>query len=297
MATAIARALTSNGAGAAERRWLNLHERAILGFFLALAGLGLWRSIAPWHLAVLLLVPATVWWLLRFGSQTPRPWVGVVREWVSLGMILPAYWVVEWFRQPYSTKWQAAWLHWDHWLLHDAGLKRGVEALGGLMPLVLETAYLLLYAIPATSLALLYTFGERRRVNRFFEVLFLGTLTAYALLPLLPVQSPRVAFAGQDLPLFNGFPRSLNVWLLDHLDISTSVFPSGHVAVAFSSALGMMRAVPRRKLLWLPVLGMALLIFVATIYGRYHYAADGLASIAIAAAAWWLSDRMRADAD
>ena len=36
---------------------------------------------------------------------------------------------------------------------------------------------------------------------------------------------------------------------------------------------------------------MEALVFMATIYGRYHYAADGLASIVLSVGAWRLSRR------
>ena len=75
------------------------------------------------------------------------------------------------------------------------------------------------------------------------------------------------------------------------MDIGTSVFPSGHVAVAFSSAFGMLRAVRSRPGIWVPVFVVATLVYAATIYCRYHYAVDGLASIGIAALAWKVSGR------
>jgi membrane-associated phospholipid phosphatase len=95
-----------------------------------------------------------------------------------------------------------------------------------------------------------------------------------------------LAFPNQDLPHAASLWRHINVWLLDHCDISTSVFPSGHVAVAFSSAFGLLRAIPERRWVWLSFLAAAVVVFTATIYGRYHYAADGIASIAISVVAW-----------
>ena len=115
----------------------------------------------------------------------------------------------------------------------------------------------------------------------------LGTLLAYALLPYFPVESPRIVFAGQDLPNVGTIWHTVNVWILDRLDISTSVFPSGHVAVAFSSAFGMKRALPERPEFFIGFLFAAVLVFLATIYGRYHYAADGVASIVISLATWF----------
>jgi membrane-associated phospholipid phosphatase len=180
-------------------------------------------------------------------------------------------------------------------LLYDFGMKAGVEGLGSTIPFVLELAYLLLYAFPPAALLTLNLIQQRSRIGRYLFVLFLGTFTAYLLLPVWPVSSPRLAYPGVDLPLFEGFPRNINVWVLDHLDILTSVFPSGHVAVAMSNAFGLLVAVPSRHKIWGAAFGAAGLVYAATIYGRYHYAMDGLASIGIATAAWrvgaWLDAR------
>src|SRR5256885_8462475 len=49
-----------------------------------------------------------------------------------------------------------------------------------------------------------------------------------------------------------------------HADIRTSVFPSGHVAAAFSAAFGMFTALPERKRIAGGMLVLALLIAAAT---------------------------------
>jgi membrane-associated phospholipid phosphatase len=132
----------------------------------------------------------------------------------------------------------------------------------------------------------IYRFGNRPAVHRYLFTLMLGTLTAYALLPHFPSVSPRIAFPGVDLPAFAGVWRQINVWLLDHADISTSVCPSGHVAVAFSTAFALLRALPARRALAAIYFAVAAAVFTATVYCRYHYAVDGAASICIAALAW-----------
>lgn len=126
-------------------------------------------------------------------------------------------------------------------------------------------------------------------MHRYLYTMLLGTLTVYALLPLLPVHGPHVVYPLADLPNVRGLGRGINVWILDHMDISTSVFPSGHVAVAFSSGLGMLAAVRERPWIWGGVMAAAVVVYVATVYCRYHYAVDGLASIAVVMAAWAVS--------
>jgi membrane-associated phospholipid phosphatase len=79
--------------------------------------------------------------------------------------------------------------------------------------------------------------------------------------------------------------RRMNLWILNHWDIHSSVLPSGHVAAAFSAAFAMRMAAPRRRALTGALLVVAVLVWVNTVYGRYHYAADGLAGLGVSAAA------------
>jgi membrane-associated phospholipid phosphatase len=215
-----------------------------------------------------------------------RPWSRVVREWIPLGLILVAYWQIDWFAGTALTRWQQVWLGWDRWILETMGLRAAVECAGGVLPGVLELVYFCLYFIPPACLFVLYATGRRARIGRFLTTALLGTFLAYALLPHFPSVSPLAAYPGLDLPHYSNLFRTLNGWFHANLDIATSVFPSGHVAVAFSAAFGLLRALPERRRLAVPFFAAAGLVLVATVYCRYHYAADGLASVAVSAFAW-----------
>lgn len=266
-------------------------ERVAVVFFLYLVGLAVFRHIGVWQTLLLLAMPAAICFLGRIEASRSTPLTRVVRDWLSMGLILAAYWSIGWFASPSLTERQAQWLGWDRMILGEWGLRAAVESAGPVIPSVLELLYLLLYAIPPICVCAIYWVGGRDRVHAFLYTLLLGTLAAYALLPLFPIHGPHVVYPASDLPTVFGLGRTLNVWVLDHMDIPTSVFPSGHVAVAYSAAFGMLRAVRTRPALWGSVFGVATLVYVATIYCRYHYAVDGLASIGIAAAAWLVSDR------
>ena len=70
-----------------------------------------------------------------------------------------------------------------------------------------------------------------------------------------------------------------------------------HVAGAFSAAFALLRLLPERRWVGWMLLALAVLIATATIYGRYHYAADALAGLAISVGAYWMGvagDRGRA---
>jgi len=294
----MASAVTDPSLGTAERTgWfqgIRAAERVAILFFLYLALLGMLRSATPAQRAAQWTMPFLIWVLCRFEHASSRPWSRVVREWLALGIILAGYWMLGWLASPTLTGWEATFESWDHTLLNRFGFEGAVESAGTFVPSVLEVVYLLLYTIPPCCLGVIYLCGARPAVYRFLFTLLLGTFATYALLPLFPMHSPRVVYPLQDLPHLPGLARPINTWLLDHLDISTSVFPSGHVAVAFSSAFGLLHALRERPRIWITFFIVATLVYVATIYGRYHYAVDGLVSIVISGFAWFVVGKWEA---
>jgi len=259
-------------------------EKVALAYFIYLPCLGLIRRLSTGRVSFLAAVPLALWAIWKAQSRSVWRPLQIARDWWPLGLILAGYWAMGWFATPPRAALQAELVRFDRLLLCDAHLQAMIEAAGGFVPAVLETVYLFLYAIPPVCIGILYACGARSQVARFLLMLFAGTFATYALLPYVPVISPRLAFPGADLPHYSGISGKLTIWMLDRLDISTSVLPSGHVAVALSSALGMFAALPRRPVFGWGALGLAALVYLATIYCRYHYAVDGLISIVIVCA-------------
>ena len=273
----------------AQRTPWRAAEFVALTYFVYTAILASLHFRASTRTALAWMFPIILWALVRIESRNSRPWSRIVRDWAPLALILPGYWEMNWFRSESLVAWEHAWVGWDRVILEGWKLRSLLEVLGPPIPAMLEAAYLFLYTLPLLGIAALYISGRRDRVDRFLTTLLLGVFTSYALLPYFPSGSPRLAFPGTDLPTFGGIFRTANLWLLSRFDITTSVFPSGHVSVAFSVAFGSLRALPeRRRLIW-GFFGVAMAVYVATIYGRYHYAVDGLASMGIACLAWWVS--------
>jgi membrane-associated phospholipid phosphatase len=260
------------------------YEKVALAYFIYLPCLGLIRRLGIGALLLLASIPAALWVLWRVQSRSAWRPVEIARDWWPLGLILAGYWAMGWFATPPREALQAQLVRMDRLLLYDAHLQALIEAAGALGPAILGTVYLLLYAIPPACLGILYACGAHSRAPRFLLVVFAGTFATYALLPYVPVIAPRLAFPGADLPHYSGISQRLTIWLLDRFDISPSVLPSGHVAVALSSALGMFAALPRRPIFGWCVLGLAALVYLATIYCRYHYAVDGLISVVVVCA-------------
>jgi membrane-associated phospholipid phosphatase len=80
--------------------------------------------------------------------------------------------------------------------------------------------------------------------------------------------------------------RKWNFWLLDHYSVQACIFPSGHVAAVTAVALAVRRQATRLGVLFL---FFAASVAVATIYGRYHYAADAVAGVVVGVAAYQAS--------
>ena len=256
-------------------------EKVALAYFVYLPCLGLVERLSIGSLSLLASIPMALWVVLQAQARSNRKSIGVVRDWWPLSLILVGYWSMGWFATPPRAALQDELVRLDRLFLNGAHVRALVEAAGPFFPTTLETIYLLVYAIPPVCLGILYACGERSQAPRLLLLVFAGTFTVYALLPYVPVISPRLAFPKADLPHYNGTARGINTWLLDHLDISTSVLPSGHVAVALSSALGMVAALPRRPMVGRCAMGLAGLVYLATIYCRYHYGVDGLISIVL----------------
>ncbi len=226
--------------------------------------------------------------LVLLDSGKRRSVIGFIRDWLPLGLTVLAYREMGWLALPqHGHALEARWVVWDRVVLYR-GVKGAIEAFGPVLPSALEITYSLVYALAPFSVAVLYFYHRRDRMDRFLFIFVLGTLLCYAQYPWWPSEPPRVVFFGQDSPMYDTIFRRFNWWMLGNYGIHTSVFPSGHVAAAFSVAFGMRHAMPERKMVSRFLLTMALLITIATVYGRYHYLADAAAGFAVAVLAFGL---------
>jgi membrane-associated phospholipid phosphatase len=276
-------------ASAAESRSLRAGETVAILYFVYTAVLALVHRLALPFVVVAWLLPMALWALAAVETRYSRPWSRIARDWLPLALILAGYRELNWLAGPATSHWDNLWIGFDRLLFNQLELRAAIESFGKALPGTLEAVYLLLYTIPPLCMAALYLNGGRKNSGRFLFTLLLGTFAAYALIPYFPSASPRTAFPTEDLPHYASAWRSASVWLLDRYDISTGVFPSGHVAVAFSCGFGLLRAMPRKRWMWGGAFTAATLVFIATVYGRYHYAVDGLASLGISTVAWLVS--------
>ena len=211
-----------------------------------------------------------------------REFFSITRDWVPVGLTLVAYREMDWF-SPATRDYhlELRWVEWDRVLLYRGGLQHGIEALGAVVPAYLELCYLLVYAVGPFAVAVLYFQHHRERSDSVVFAYLLGTLLSYSMFPYFPSDPPRVVFGGSDMPHVVTALRRFNLWIVGGYGIHSSVFPSAHVSSAFSAAWGLLAYLPARKRYGLGMLIYAISVAVATIYGRYHYAADVAAGFVV----------------
>lgn len=272
-------------------------EWVLIGFFTYVALLSPAFRDRPHLKYQPLFVLIAIFMSLMLLARAPQTRViAVIRDWLPIGLTLAAFREMELFLPPhFDHHYETAWIRWDRLLLNEWHVRIAIESLGSLIPFYLELCYLLVYGLAAYCVAVLYAERQRASVDRFFTVYLLGTLTAYALFPFFPSQPPRVAFPGADAPSIMTWVRHANLFVLSKATIHVGVFPSAHVSSAFSSAWAMFLLLPKKKAFGWGLLCYALSVSVATVYGRYHYAADVLAGfgISLIAGALYLQFRGR----
>jgi len=265
-------------------------------------------AIAPWFqtrpslgtkpffqaIVVFGIIGAVAW----LEPRIPGYGVSWIRDWLPIGILFVAFRELDWFTPAnYPSHFEPRWLAWDHLLLSEQHLRALIESTGGLLPGYLELCYLLVYGVGVFGVAALWLTNHRERVNNFLLIYLSGTLLTYALIPFFPSLPPRFFAPQTDVPQVTSVFRDLNLWLLGLGTIHAGVFPSAHVASAFAAAWGLLLTLPERRRYGWGMLVFAASVSVATVYGRYHYAADAIAGFAVSAAALaGIAALMRADA-
>lgn len=272
-------------------RRLRACEWAIIGFFVYIAVISpafhlrsQLRSVPFFMAAAVIAILAAL--AYAEGRPQTRSFASYARDWMPLILVLAAYREMDWFTPRYSDHHlENLWVAWDRGVLHYSGVQFVIDHGGTWLPNLLELSYLLVYAVGPFAVASLYFMHRRPQMGKVLFLYVAGTLAAYGLFPYFPSSPPRTVFPGMDLPTSDTIVRRLNLFLVGDYGIHSSVFPSAHVSSAFSAAWAMLMYLPERKKLGWGVLIYAILVAIATVYGRYHYAVDALAGLGISVAA------------
>lgn len=155
--------------------------------------------------------------LVHLDRRKPRLALSVTRDAVTQILVVLAYREMGWFAQPHlDHALETAWMTWDRAVLRRGG-KSVIEALGPVLPSILEISYGLVYTLAPFGVAMLYMYRRHERVDQFLFLFTLAVLLCYGQFPFWHSDPPRVLFPGEDLPFYNTIFRRFNLWMLGNL--------------------------------------------------------------------------------
>ena len=229
--------------------------------------------------AIALVDIAVIWWVAQAGSAPGR----FIRDWSPAVQILLAYWLSGAFFLAPMAKIEAWLAAWDRRFFEELGA--GHLATRGPRWLLeyLEFAYLTVYVLVPGGFAVVYFLAPGADVDRYWTVVVAAELLCYAMLPWIQTRPPRALrlhCAIEDRPLAI---HRLNTFVLGLGSIQVNTFPSGHAAGSLATAFVVGLFVPTA---FVPLLVLAVSITIASVIGRYHYAADAVAGVIVAIAVW-----------
>jgi hypothetical protein len=166
----------------------------------------------------------------------------------------------------------------EAWLVRtDARWRRPVALSRTIVPL-LELSYLLCYVIVPIAFVIVWIDGTELDVDHFWTAVLLSGFLCYGSLPWLISRPPRALDRGTSQA---AGVRALNEFVLARVSHGMNTFPSGHVAVSVSAALGVLFVSPPAGL---ALLALACAIAAGAFVGRYHYGVDVAAGFLVGAA-------------
>jgi membrane-associated phospholipid phosphatase len=184
----------------------------------------------------------------------------------------------------------------DHWLIQFDFNLTGVHpsvwlaqfatsALNDAMQFAYMTYFLFLVILPA----ILYFEKDFTAFWTVMTATAVAHYSVYVIAVLFPIESPYFSLASlHSAPLAGGL-FTATIELIEHYGrVHGAAFPSAHVAGSMVAILAARRYKPWLYWICLPFF---LAMCVATVYGRYHYVADVIAGIAVAAIAWAAAER------
>lgn len=236
-------------------------------------------AIALIHLALIALIVALSRWRPR--SERVCGWLGTVRRWYPTLMFGFFFEEIGFIVHAIHPGW------FDHLLI------AADYSLFGVHPTVWIEQYAGYWMTEWLQLAytsyLLLTIGVgfhlwRKNNLRAFDVLVVSTATAYYLgyliFVLFPIESPHHTLAHLQTVKLEGGPfTALIDWIERYGRVHGGAFPSAHVSGATVALICAWRYARRWGIALTP---LVLSIYVATVYGRYHYVVDVFAGILMA---------------
>ena len=215
--------------------------------------------------------------MVRYSAALP----GVIHDWAPLLYISIGYYLTGLLFVAPSSRLETWLLDGDRRLFGDPTIRfaRWPPALTAYLDIVYMGCFLLLPG----GLVVLLAGGHAHEANRYWTVVAIADLGAFAPLAVFQTRPPwqiepaaTVSAAGT---------QRLAGLMVRHATTGANTFPSGHVSVSLAIALVVFGSMP---LAGLVLLALSLSIAVACVVGRYHYAIDVVAGAAWGLLAWIL---------
>jgi membrane-associated phospholipid phosphatase len=228
-------------------------------------------------LVVVMLMGAGILVLASIGDDG---WRRIVRDWAPGLYLLVGYWVPSLMVVALDERLERWLIDVDRRWFGTAlsAFERAPRLIGE----ALEIAYLFCYPLIPSALGCLYVAGFTAEADRFWTAVLVAGFGSYGPLPWWPTRPPRAIERAR--PRFT--VQSMNLHVLSRASVQWNTFPSGHVATSLAAALAVASVLPSAGLV---VAVIALAIAVASVVGRYHYAADALAGALLAAIGFGVS--------
>lgn len=259
-----------------------LHEKVAVGYFAYLAIVTLLRrgrarlvvTVTGASAIVAIVVAA------RLG--------GFVRVWWPVVSILAGYWACgQTFERPMVGLEQRLERTDERWLWRTGLLDRLGRA-----PRValeyLEAAYFGCVLLVPGGLVVLRLGGHGGETSRYWTAVVIAELAAFGTMPWIQTRPPWAIEPPGPLARRGLVMGRLARMLVDHATLRVNTVPSGHAAASLAAALAVFHAMPGAGAF---LLAIAASIIVASVAGRYHYAADAVSGVLLALAAWAIALR------
>jgi membrane-associated phospholipid phosphatase len=201
--------------------------------------------------------------------------VVAVRDWAPAAYILISYYASGTLFVGPSPAFEAWLARTDGWLLRGWRAAQMPPRLAAVIEVLYAGTFLM---IPA-GFAILAADGYRSAADRYWTMVSLAEFTAFGLLPWLPSRPPWLV---DDLrPADARGIRRFGLEWVRRTSHRANTFPSGHTAGSLTVALAV---IPFAPIAGLFLLAAAVGIAIGCVSGRYHYALDVIAGVALAVA-------------
>jgi hypothetical protein len=226
--------------------------------------------------------------LTIFGSVLLPRWVSppaasITRDWIPCLFLLLFYSLagqfvtrvdtqVEMWLERLDQRWAAPYLEWC-----------ARQSFGAFVFTCLEFAYSSYYISVLLAVGALYWRGAQREIGFFWTVVLLAAYGSCGMLAFVQTRPPRMLGEKWSAHLPSGKVRAFNLWILRHGSVQANTIPSAHVAIATACSLALIEIGPA----WIGLIFVAVAIGIAfgAVAGRYHYLADAVLGILLAAMA------------